>query len=199
MLEFLTGTGLAAAAGLNAYVPLLALGLADRFLGIVELPAGWHWLANEWVLVILAVLLVIEVVADKIPVVDSVNDWLQSVVRPAAGGIVFGSGAAAETVAVTDPVAFFGSEQWIPIAIGAALALSVHVIKALSRPAVNSVTAGAAAPVVSAVEDVVSVTLTVLAILAPVLVIAAVVAGVAAVIAALRALRRRRAPGGASL
>lgn len=194
MLEFLTGTGLAAAAGLNAYLPLLALGLADRFLGIVELPSGWHWLSNEWVLVVLAVLLVIEIVADKIPMVDSVNDWLQSVVRPAAGGIVFGSGASSQTVAVPDPVAFFGSEQWIPIAIGAALALSVHVIKALSRPVVNSVTAGAAAPLVSAVEDVASVVLTVLAILAPVLVVAAVVVGVVVVVVSLRALRRRRAP-----
>ena len=40
MLEILAGTGLAAAAGLNAYIPLLALGLAGRFLDFVELPAG---------------------------------------------------------------------------------------------------------------------------------------------------------------
>ena len=71
MLEILTGTGLAVAAGLNAYIPLLLLGLAARFLDVVALPSGWAWLENEWVLGGLAVLLVIEVVADKVPVVDT--------------------------------------------------------------------------------------------------------------------------------
>ena len=40
MLEVLAGTGLAAAAGLNAYIPLLTLGLAGRFLDFVVLPDG---------------------------------------------------------------------------------------------------------------------------------------------------------------
>lgn len=40
MLELLTGTGLAAAAGLNAWIPLLLLGLAGRFLDFVQLPSG---------------------------------------------------------------------------------------------------------------------------------------------------------------
>ncbi len=57
MLEVLTGTGLAVAAGLNAYIPLLVLGLAGRFIDFVELPAAWAWLSNEWVLAILGALL----------------------------------------------------------------------------------------------------------------------------------------------
>ncbi len=57
MLEVLTGTGLAVAAGLNAYIPLLILGLAGRFVDFVELPAAWSWLSNEWVLAILGALL----------------------------------------------------------------------------------------------------------------------------------------------
>jgi hypothetical protein len=44
MLEALAGTGLTAAAGLNAYIPLLALGLLSRFTDIVGLPSGWVWL-----------------------------------------------------------------------------------------------------------------------------------------------------------
>lgn len=82
MLELLTGTGLAVAAGLNAYIPLLIVGLGARFTDFITLPAGWAWLSNEWVLVIVAVLLVVEIVADKIPVVDSINDWLQSICDP---------------------------------------------------------------------------------------------------------------------
>ena len=55
---------------------------------------------------IVAVLLAVEVVADKIPALDSVNDVIQTFVRPTAGGIVFGAGTASQTAAVTDPGAF---------------------------------------------------------------------------------------------
>lgn len=174
MLEILTGTGLAFAAGLNAYIPLLLLGIAGRFVDFVQLPAGWAWLENEWVLGILAVLLVIEFFADKIPAVDSVNDVVQTVVRPASGGIVFGSGAASETAAVTDPAAFFASNQWVPILSGVVIALLVHGAKTAARPALNLATFGVAAPVLSFAEDVSSVLLSVFAILVPVLVVVAV-------------------------
>ena len=80
MLEFLTGTGLATSAGLNAYIPLLALGLLDRFTGLVDLPAGWTWLSADASLWILGALLALELVADKIPGVDAVNDVVQTVV-----------------------------------------------------------------------------------------------------------------------
>jgi len=173
MLEILTGTGLAAAAGLNAYIPLLVLGLASRFLDFVELPAGWTWLSNEWVLVILGVLLVIEIVADKIPAVDTVNDWIQTVVRPAAGGIVFGAGSSSETNAIDDPAAFFENNNWLPIVLGIVLSLGVHLTKMAARPALNAITFGAAAPVLSTIEDAGSITLAVLAVLFPVLVILA--------------------------
>jgi uncharacterized membrane protein len=171
MLEVLTGTGLAAAAGLNAYIPLLVLGLASRFLDFVQLPAGWTWLSNEWVLVILGVLLVIEIVADKIPVVDSINDWVQTIVRPVAGGIVFGGGSSSTTAFVTDPDTFFGTSAWVPIAVGIVISLAVHIAKSLVRPVVNTVTAGFAAPAVSTAEDVGSVGLSLSALLLPVLVI----------------------------
>src|SRR6187431_1705563 len=138
-MEFLTGTGLAVAAGLNAYIPLLVLGLAGRFLDFVDLPANWAWLENEWVLVILGVLLVIEIVADKIPVVDSINDWIQTIVRPASGGIAFGTGSGSTTAVVQDPATFFTSNAWVPIVVGVLLALATHVTKMVARPALNAV------------------------------------------------------------
>lgn len=174
MLELLTGSGLAAAAGMNAYIPLLVVGVANRFFpDALQLPDGWAWLSNGWVLGIVAVLLIADVVADKIPAVDSVNDVFQSVVRPTAGGLVFGSSSTASTVAVTDPVTFFASNQWVPIVVGAVIALTVHTAKSLVRPAVNVTTAGTAAPVVSTIEDVGAIGLSLLAIVAPILVIVA--------------------------
>ncbi|MCH1883124.1 DUF4126 domain-containing protein [Agrococcus sp. ARC_14] len=174
MLEFLTGSGLAAAAGMNAYIPLLVVGVANRFFpDALALPEGWAWISNWWVLGILAVLLIVELVADKIPAVDSVNDVIQTIVRPTAGGLVFGSSSTASTVAVTDPAEFFASNQWVPIVVGAVIALTVHVGKTALRPAANLATAGAAAPVVSTIEDVGAVGMSLLAIVAPVLVLLA--------------------------
>ncbi|MGW4946298.1 DUF4126 domain-containing protein [Actinoplanes sp. NPDC004185] len=171
MLEALTGTGLAASAGLNAYIPLLTMGLLARYTDAIDLPGGWQWLSNGWVIGILAVLLAVEVVADKIPVVDHVNDIVQTVVRPTAGGLAFGAGSSSETVTVSDPGAFFGSHQWVPVAAGVVIALCVHGVKAASRPVVNASTAGMGAPVASTAEDFGSVVLSLLAILLPVLVL----------------------------
>lgn len=188
-MELLTGLGLATAAGLNAYIPLLALGLLSRFTDLVTLPHGWAWLENGWVMTIVTVLLVVEIVADKVPALDSVNDAIQTFVRPTAGGIVFGSGTAAQTSAVTDPGAFAQSGQWIPVVIGVIVALAVSLTKSAVRPAANVATAGVAAPVLSTVEDGVSVGLVFLAILLPVLVL--VVLALMAW-AAWRIMRRRR-------
>ena len=122
-MELLTGLGLATASGLNAYIPLLTLGLLSRFTDLITLPHGWAWLENGWVMAIVAVLLLVEIVADKIPALDSVNDAIQTFVRPTSGGIVFGSGTASQTAAVTDPGAFAQSGQWIPIVVGVLVAL----------------------------------------------------------------------------
>lgn len=188
-MELLTGFGLATAAGLNAYIPMLSMGLLGRFTNLVNLPAGWAWLENGWVLAIVAVLLAVEIVADKIPALDSVNDAVQTFVRPTAGGIVFGSGTAAQTAAVTDPGEFARTGQWVPVAVGVVTALVVHLTKTAVRPAANAATAGMAAPVLSTVEDVVSVSLTFVAILIPVLVVIIVVG---LIWGAVRLLRRRR-------
>ena len=70
----MTGFGLATAAGLNAYIPMLLMGLLARFTSLISLPQAWNWLENGWVMGIVAVLLAVEIVADKIPALDSVND-----------------------------------------------------------------------------------------------------------------------------
>lgn len=176
MLELLTGSGLALSAGLNAFIPMVAIGLLARYTDLVELPENWAWLSNGWVLIILGTLLVIEVVADKVPAVDHVNDILQTLVRPTAGGIVFAAGAGSITPAITDPGEFFTSEAVVPFIIGVVLALTTHVAKAGARSVVNLSTAGVGAPIVSTVEDISSLTMTILAILVPILVIAFLIA-----------------------
>lgn len=192
MFELLTGTGLAVAAGLNAYIPMILIGLASRFLDFFELPEGWRWLENPVVLIILGVLLVIEIVADKIPIVDSVNDWIQTIIRPAAGGIVFGAGSGATTALVEDPVAFFQSNQWVPIVSGIIIALFVHGGKMIARPAINAATLGVGAPVVSTAEDISSVVMSIFAIVLPILVLLGIAGLIVAFIALYRRASKRR-------
>jgi Domain of unknown function (DUF4126) len=197
-VELLTGLGLATASGLNAYIPLLALGLLSRFTDVITLPHGWAWLENGWVMTIVAVLLVVEIVADKIPALDSINDTIQTFVRPTSGGIVFGSGTAAQTAAVTDPGAFVHSGQWIPIVVGVLVALVVSLTKSTVRPAANVATAGVAAPVLSTIEDGVSIALVFVAILIPVVVLVVLALLVWGFVKLLRRRHRRNTAAQAS-
>jgi hypothetical protein len=171
VLEALTGTGLATAAGLNAYIPLLIIGLLSRYTDLITLPGTWAWIDNGWVLLILFVLLAIEFVADKIPAVDTVNDVVQTVVRPTAGGMAFAAGSGSETITVENPADLFTQKLWVPLLIGFLISLTVHGAKATARPVMNVATVGMAAPVVSTAEDAASTGLSLVAIIVPILVI----------------------------
>ena len=106
MLEALsnifTAFGISASAGLNAYLPLLIVGLVARYTDLIKLNKPFDLLSNGWVLGVLGVLLLIEILVDKIPAVDTVNDMIQTFVRPAAGAILFA--AASNTIADIHPV-----------------------------------------------------------------------------------------------
>ncbi|GAA1122370.1 MULTISPECIES: DUF4126 domain-containing protein [Microbacterium] len=192
MIEFVIGTSLAASAGLNAWMPLFLLGLADRVLPAVQLPATWSWLSGDLALWIIGALLLLEIVADKIPALDSVNDVVQSILRPAAGGIAFGAGSSAQTIAVDDPASFFSENTWVPVVVGIAIALVVHVVKATARVAANATTGGLAAPVLSTAEDGASFALAAAAIVIPVLAGVLLVGLIVIIVAAVRRRARRR-------
>jgi len=155
----LTAFGLSSASGLNAYIPLLIVALAARFTGLVHLNPPFDILANEWVIVALLVLLTIEVIVDKIPAADSLNDAIQTFVRPAAGALLF----AASTNAINlHPV--------LAAILGLVLAFGVHAVKATARPVVTASTGGLGNAFVSVAEDVVSVGVTLAALLLPALI-----------------------------
>ena len=117
---------------------------------------------------------------------------VSTLVRPTAGGILFGAGTGSQTVAVTDPASFFTSNAWVPVAIGVVLSLVVHVGKTMARPAANAASFGLAAPVLSTVEDGVSLALTFFAIVVPILVIVGIVGVVIGGIALIRRARQRK-------
>ncbi len=187
------GTGLAASAGLNAYIPLVLVGVLSRFTDVITLPDGWNWIENPWMLGIFGVLLTVEFFADKIPVVDHINDFVQTVVRPTSGGIMFGAASGSHTAVITDPAQYYESKQWVPVVVGVVISLCVHLMKAGVRAGVNAVTLGLGAPVVSAIEDTVSVGMSLAAILAPILVIFFLVLIIVLFWWAMRRRKRRKA------
>jgi len=170
VIAALTGMGLSAAAGLNAYIPFLIVGLIARFTDLIVLPAGWTWIESWWALGIAAVLLLAEVVFDKVPAVDSVNDAIQTFIRPTMGGLIF---AATQAAAGLDNSAWMQEHPWVGIVLGVVLSGLVHTGKMAARPVVNVSTAGVGAPVVSTVEDVFSAGLSLIAVFLPLLVIVA--------------------------
>jgi hypothetical protein len=181
----LTGIGLAAPAGLNAYIPLLALALADRATSRVTLHAPYDVLSSNLGIAILIVLLTIEITVDKIPGVDHINDLMQSVVRPAAGAIA--------AVAATGGVVMINPA--IMVLVGVVLAGSVNAVKVTTRPAITLGTAGIFNPVVSLVEDAVAVMASLVAIFLPFLVIPFLALFAVSSILLLRRVRRLRSRG----
>lgn len=164
-MEVLTGIfsafGLSASAGLNAYIPLLVLALGAKYTDWITLNPPWDTLTSWWVIGLLAILLLVEIFADKVPAVNHVNDIIQTFVRPVAGAIAFAAGAG--VISDVHPV--------LAMAAGLLVAGSVHAVKAAAvRPAVTATTGGAGNVPVSTLEDIVSTVVSILALVIPILI-----------------------------
>ncbi len=174
--------GLGAASGLNAWIPLFCLGLAQR-IGLVELSQPFDSLGSTPVLVVLGALLVLDLIGDKIPVIDHVLHAVGVVIAPASGAVVV---LAQENLLTHVHPA-------LAALTGMVLGGTIHAGRSAVRPAVTAGTAGVGNPVVSIVEDVISAMLTALAIIVPVLAFLFVVALVVGGVVVFRRWRRRRA------
>jgi hypothetical protein len=157
----LTAIGLSACAGLRAFLPIFGIGLASRVFGWQLAPAI-HWLSSDPALIIFGLASMIEIAADKIPVVDHGLDMVQTFAGPAAGALVSFS----PFVDIAPPFALA-----LAIMTGATIAGGVHAVAATSRVKSTLATAGLANPVLSFVEDAMAVSSLVIAIFAPLLVL----------------------------
>jgi uncharacterized membrane protein len=152
------GIALAACAGLRAWLPLFAVGLSVR-LGVVPLGDSFRFLGSNTALAVFSIATVIELVADKIPVVDHALDALSTFLKPVAGMVL----AASVLWTVDDPIVALA----LGVMVGAPASLVPHTAKATLRGVLSPITAGLAAPVLSILEDVIAFGLVALAILAP--------------------------------
>lgn len=177
-LALALGIGLAACAGLRAWLPLLMAGGAAR-IGWLELGDSFGFLSSNRALILFGVASVVEIVADKVPALDHVLDALSTVLRPAAGSLL----AASVLWPVSDPLTALA----LGVAVGAPVALVPHAAKSMLRAASTTVTAGLANPLLSLAEDALVVFLFVVTVVVPVLMVTLVVGSVV-----LFLLRRRR-------
>jgi hypothetical protein len=159
--------GLAACAGLRAWLPLLLAGGLART-GWLELGPSFSFLASDRALLLFGIATVVEILADKVPAVDHALDMLSTPLRPIAGAVL----ASSALGGVADPL----TAIVLGVAVGAPTALLPHAAKSFARAASTTFTAGLANPVLSVLEDVLAVMLFVLAVLVPLLVAAGVIA-----------------------
>ena len=159
LLGVFSAFGLSASAGLNAYIPLLIVGVLAHYTDLIKLSSPWDALANPWILIMLGLLLIIEMLADKIPAVNHINDGIQTFIRPAAGAIAF----AASTNVIQ------GINPLVAMACGLLVAGSIHLVKSAAvRPLVTVSTGGAGNVPVSIAEDAPATVMSFLSVLVPV-------------------------------
>ena len=156
------GIALAACAGLRAWLPLLLASLLARA-GWLDLGPSFQFLASNKALLLFAVATVIEIVGDKVPVVDHALDAIGTPLRPAAGALL----AASVMGHVSDPL----TALVLGTAVGAPAALVPHAAKTALRAASTTLTGGLANPILSVIEDGASFVLFVLAVLVPLVVV----------------------------
>ena len=155
----LMGISLAACAGLRAFLPLFAVGLATR-MEWWPVQSWFEWIGTNEALITFGVATVLEIAADKVPLLDHALDTFHTFARPVAGALV-AVGALHQL-----PPAYAVAAG---IIVGAPIASAFHFTRAGTRLASTATTAGFANPVLSVIEDVVAFFGVVLALLAPVL------------------------------
>lgn len=178
IVGYFTALGLATAAGLNAWIPLLATGLLARYTDVIDLDGTWANLEDTAVLIALGAVAAVDFVGDKVPGVDHVLHAAGTVIAPATGVVAALASSSALDVSPA-----------VMTIIGLVAAESSHGTRMAIRPFSTATTGGAGNPVVSLIEDVASFGLSFVAILLPVLALLIVIA---LFVVAWRVIRRGR-------
>ncbi len=129
------------ASGVNAYLVVLVLGIADRIGDLRQIPDA----LGRWdVLAVAGVLFLLEFVADKIPYLDSTWDAISTAIRPTVGAVI-GVLLAGDASSL---------DQAVMAVTGGGTALLSHLVKAGGRLAINSSPEPVSNVVASLTEDI---------------------------------------------
>jgi len=155
-------------AGINLYATVAMLGLLGRFTNL-KLPGELDVVTSWWVIGVALFLFVVEFIADKIQVVDSIWDVIHTFIRIPAGAVI----------AATAFGNFDRRVQVIALLVGGGLALTSHGTKAATRAIINTSPEPVSNIVASLAEDALVIVSLLLAVFLPVLVFFVIAAGLA--------------------
>ncbi len=192
-----TPLGLALASGINAYLPLLSFAISTRFLHFDKVNPQFAFITQDWFIIALAILTLIDFVADKFPLIDHTWDAIHTVIRPIAGALVAAasysqfhlpgikiSAASSQIpqamltnsshilgaiVAVSNTVPTLGLGLFIMLILGGLLALMSHTAKATTRLVSTFTTAGLLNVGLSLAEDILVLIIVLLSLLVPII------------------------------
>ena len=176
-----SGIGLAACAGLRAFLPLFIVGLAGR-LEWIPLTGKFEFLASTPALIVFGVAVLVEFLADKVPVVDHFLDSIQAFVKPIVGAVL-----AASVLAELTPL----QASVLGLVTGGTVAGAIHLTKANLRLVSSATTAGLGNPILSVIEDLGALLGSVMALIVPLLLVLLLVGVLIGVWSFIRRVRRR--------
>ncbi len=160
--QLMMGVGLAACAGLRAWLPMLVVGVLTRT-GFLHVSRSFEFFARTDILIILAVATIIELIGDKFIAVDHFLDAIGTVIRPLAGAVLTSS-----ILTDIDPT----TALIIGLLAGGGTAFTIHAGKSLLRAKstlLAPIHAGIGNAVISFIEDAVTIVGMILSTLLPVL------------------------------
>jgi hypothetical protein len=193
-----TPLGLALASGINAYLPLLSFAISARFLHLDKVNPNFAFITQDWFIIALVILTLIDFVADKFPIIDHTWDAIHTVIRPIAGALVAAasysqfhlpgikiSAASSQIpqamltnmssshilgtiVAAVNAVSALGLGLLIILILGGLLAFMSHTVKATTRLASTLTTAGLLNVGLSLAEDILVLIIVLLSLLVPI-------------------------------
>lgn len=148
ILALVAALGLSSTAGLRAVATLLAIGIVSDISiqghPLLALHGNFAVLGSTPMLILLGVLTVAEIIIDKVPGLDHLNDIVHTVIRPVVGAVI----VAGTSNTLSD------TNVWVAAAVGAVLAFGVHATKSSARVATTATTAGVGNPIISVLEDI---------------------------------------------
>ena len=159
MDNFGTAYGLALSSGINAYLPLLSFSIAVRWFHLFRVSQSFAFITQDGFIIALVVLSILDIIADKIPVFDSIWDSIHTVLRPISGAIVAGASSTFIPTTVLPAV----------MILGGTVAAMGHTTKAVTRLTASVSTMGCANTSISIVEDILMIAAILLAIFVPVI------------------------------
>lgn len=150
IMALVAALGLSSTAGLRAVATLFAIGVVSDITisghPLLALHGNFTVLGSTPMLILLGVLTVVEIIIDKFPGLDNLNDVIHTVIRPVVGAVI----VAGTSNTLSD------TNVWVAAAAGAVLAFGVHVTKSTARVATTATTAGVGNPIISVLEDLLS-------------------------------------------